>query len=368
MNRKVLILVNHEIVIYNFRKELVYELLARKYEVYISAPSGEKIKELVGIGCHHIETEIDRHGKNIIKDYKLYRKYLNIMKTINPFVVLTYTIKPNLFGGFAASKIGIPYIANITGLGTALENKSFLQFLIIKLYKKSFSKINKVFVQNKENLLFFEKNKIAMEKIEILPGSGVNLIEFKQLDYPVTTTIEFAFISRIMKSKGIELYLEAAKKIKMKYPQSVFHVAGFCEQNYEDRLIELDKQEIIVYHGMLNDIKPLLKRIHCLIHPSNYPEGISNILLEAAASGRPIITTDRSGCIEVVDEGFNGYVIRKNSDSTELISAIEKFIHLSVDEKIDYGIYGRRKMEIEFDRRIIVNQYLKEIDRISSAK
>lgn len=361
--KKVLILVNHDIVIYNFRRELVEKLLQEGFEVYVSSPYGERIDKLVDMGCKYVEANINRHGTNILEELKLLRYYKKIMKEIKPNVVLTYTIKPNIYGGIAAKKLGIPYIANITGLGTAVENKTIMQKVTVALYKYSFKQIHRVFFQNEENMKFFINNKIALKKHRLIPGSGVNLEQFYLMDYPSGATIEFVFISRIMKEKGIELYIEAAKIIKEKYKNVNFHVCGFCEESYEFILNELHEKKIIIYHGMLRDIKDILKISHCTIHPSYYPEGLSNVLLESAASGRPIISTDRSGCREVIEDGINGYITKPNN-TFDLIENIKKFLGLTHEDKERMGIKGRIKMENEFDRNKVVEAYIGEINDI----
>lgn len=360
MSKKVLILVNHDVVIYNFRKELIDRLLSEGMQVIISSPYGERIDDLVAMGCEYIEITMERHGTNPIKELKLLAYYKNLMKKVNPDVVLTYTIKPNIYGGLAAKKYGIPYIANITGLGTAVEKEGIMQKFTVVLYKIAFSKIQKVFFQNTENMKFFEDNNIVVNRHEIVPGSGVNLNHFQVLDYPSEETIEFVFISRIMKEKGIDQFIKAAEYITKKYKNIKFHVCGFCEESYEEQLIELQGRGVLTYHGMLRDIRDILMKTHCTIHPTYYPEGISNVLLESSASGRPIITTDRSGCREVVDNGVTGYMV-KQRDSSDLIEKVEKFINLTQDEKKKMGLAGRKKVKEEFNRDYVVNAYMEEV-------
>ena len=360
MDKKVLILVNHDIVIYNFRRELVERLLFDGYKVYISSPYGERIDDLINMGCEYIEAAISRHGTNLLEELKLLFYYLNLIKKIQPDVVLTYTIKPNIYGGIACRLLGVPYIANITGLGTAVEHDGIMQKITIMLYKIAFKNISCVFFQNEENRQFFVEKNIPMGKDRLIPGSGVNLEHFYVLDYPASDTIEFVFISRIMKEKGIEQYLEAAEYIKNKYPNTRFHICGFCEEDYQDILEEMQSKGIIVYHGVLDDVREILKITHCTVHPTYYPEGMSNVLLESAACGRPIITTNRSGCREIVDDGVNGCLV-KPKDTLELIRRIEQFIALDFEEKRRMGLAGRKKVEKEFNRQIVVDAYLEEI-------
>ncbi len=364
---KVLLLVNHDVVIYNFRLELVEKLLEEGHEVVISSPYGERIDDLKKLGCQHYDIHISRHGMNPFKEIRLIRQYKKLLRRVSPDIVLSYTIKPNIYGAIACRSMKIPCIANITGLGTAVENGGIVQTITVSLYKYAFSKIQKVYFQNTENMQFFIDRKIALGKHELLPGSGVNLQRFALLEYPTSSRIEFAFISRIMKEKGIEQYLETAEYIKAKYPDTVFHVCGFCEQAYEETLKALHDKGVIVYHGMVRDVKCVLKQIHCTVHPTYYPEGISNVLLESAACGRPIITTNRSGCREVIDDGINGYIVRER-DSVDLIEKVERFMSLTYEEKREMGLRGREKVAREFDRNIVVNSYLDTVAELTQTK
>ena len=364
---KVLFLVNHEVVIYNFRLEIVERLLEEGHEVVISSPCGERIEELKKLGCAHREISISRHGMNPIKEITLIREYKRLIKDVSPDIVFSYTIKPNIYGAIACRAMRVPCVANITGLGTAVENGGITQKIAILLYKYAFTKIKKVFFQNTANLQFFIDHKIALGKHDLLPGSGVNLKRFPPLEYPAEAKTEFAFISRIMKEKGIDQYIEAAEYIRRKYPNTAFHVCGFCEQAYEEKLKELQKEGIVVYHGMIRDISAFLSNINCTVHPTYYPEGLSNVLLESCASARPIITTNRPGCREVVDDGVNGYVVCEK-DSKDLIEKIETFLLLTHEQKREMGLQGRQKVEREFDRNIVVGRYLDEVNKLTEKK
>lgn len=358
--KKILILVNHDVVIYNFRLEIVERLLKEGHEVYISSPYGERIDELIDLGCKYIEISISRHGTNVIEELKLLSHYKKIIKEIRPDFVFSFTIKPNIYGGIVCRLLKVPFIANITGLGTAVENKGGMQKISICLYKIAFKRINRIFFQNTENKQFFIDRKIAIGKHKLIPGSGVNLKRYPVLNYPSDETIHFVFISRIMKEKGIDQYLEAAKFVKKKYPHTFFHICGFCEEAYEEKLNVLQSKGIIHYHGMVRDIVKILEGMHCTVHPTYYAEGMSNVLLESAACGRPIISTNRSGCREVIDDKINGYLIEPKN-SQELIMKILDFLKLDNNEQKQMGLAGRKKVENEFDREIVVNAYIDEI-------
>lgn len=354
---KVLILVNHEVVLFNFRIELVERLIKDGHKVAVSMPDNKRVEELKTMGCEHYDVDINRHSTNIFSEIKLIKYYKDLLDKVKPDIVFSYTIKPNIYGAIACRSKNIPIIANITGLGTAVENKGPKQFITIRLYKYAFKGIYKVFFQNTENRDFFIKNKIVKVNYDVLPGSGVNLEKFKLLPYPNHNHTEFAFISRIMKEKGIGQYLEAAKLVKEKFPDTKFHVCGFCEENYENTLNKYQENGTIIYHGMINNVSEFLTNIDCVVHPTYYPEGMSNVLLEACASGRPIITTNRSGCREIVDDNINGYIV-KERDSLDLFEKEMDIISLEKPRQQAMGLEGRKHVENNFSRDIIINKYL----------
>lgn len=362
--KKVLILVNHEIVIYNFRKEFVQKLLNEGHTVYISSPKGQKVDEMASWGCVHIETDIDRRGLNPLKDLKLLNDYRAMFRKIEPDIIYSYTVKPNIYGGLMARLLKIPFVGTITGLGSAIQNDSFLKKVVVALYKRSFYKAQMIFFQNKKNKYFFLENNIVKNKqATLVAGSGVNLDYFQYQEYPVINDkINLIYLGRLMKEKGILELFETAKYFKKNNARVVFHVLGFLEDDLKDKLDELIAKDIIIYQGQQSDIRPFLKDAHAIIHPS-YHEGLSNVLLEAAASGRPILASDIPGCRETFDEGVTGFGFQpKSTDS--LIEVIEKFIELPHHEKEKMGIRGRQKMEKEFDRKQVVEAYIEEINKL----
>ncbi len=361
--KKILLLSNHHAYTYNFRKEIIQKLIEKKYKVYVVLPYGEKVKPLREMGCECIDLPLNRRGMNPITDLKLLFGYYKIIKSIKPNAVLSYTVKPNIYGGIVCRSQNIPFFPNITGLGTAVESDSLIQKILIRMYRFAFKKARCIFFQNKENQEFFQNKNIAIKKYRIIPGSGVSTQYFSLLPYPSDEIIEFVFISRIMKEKGIDQYLAAAEFIRSKYSNTKFHVLGFCEDAYEERLNKLQDRGIIHYHGMQSDVREFHKISHCTIHPTYYPEGMSNVLLESAASGRPVITTNRSGCREVVDDGVNGYIV-KQQNSKDLIEKIEKFLNLEYEERKQMGLAGRKKVEKEFDRQLVVDAYMEEIESV----
>ncbi len=359
--KKILIINNGTSGLYGFRREVI-EALVEKYEVTAAATVNGHAKGLEKLGVKIINTEFENRGTNPISELKLVSAYKKMMREIGPDAILTYTIKPNIYGGIAAGKLKIPYIANITGLGTAVENGGLMQKITVPLYRLGLKKAQKVFFQNAENRDFMLKKHVVKGEYDLLPGSGVNLERFALLDYPEGNTVRFVMMSRLMKEKGIGQFLDAAEHFKKQKANTEFHVFGECTPEFKERVDKLNENGTIVYHGYTLDAVSVYRLSCCTVHPTYYPEGMSNVLLESCASGRPIITTDRAGCREIVEDGVNGFVVKQRS-SEDLIAKMGKFLALSWDERKEMGIAGRRKVEREFDRRIVVEKYLKEIER-----
>lgn len=357
--KKVMILANNDVGLYKFRRELL-ETLLEEHEVHIALPDGGFVTEMVRMGCIFHATDFQRRGTNPFSDFVLLKKYISLIRDISPDAVLTYTIKPNIYGGIACTLCKIPYIANITGLGTAVENAGPLQVITTLLYKSALRKASKVFFQNEANLAFMKERCVVRNNFDLLPGSGVNLKQYKPMPYPDGDTIDFVFVARVMKEKGIEQYLDAAEYIRRKYPQTRFHICGACDEDYMQILQEKSAAAIVVYHGPVKDMLPIYEMSCCTVHPTYYPEGMSNVLLESCASARPIITTDRPGCREIIDDGVNGYVCRQQ-DSADLIEKIERFLTLSAEERKKMGLMARKKVEREFDRGIVIEKYMLEL-------
>ena len=361
--KTILVLTNNIGGLHSFRKEVMKAMVDEGYKVVISHPDGDdRIAYFTGIGCEDVLTEFNRRGMNPIKDLQLLMKYRKLIKKYKPLAVLTYTIKPNVYGGMACRMTGTPQLANVTGLGDAVENGGLLQKLTVFLYKMGTGKAKRVFFQNKYNRQFCIEKGIAKEDPVLLPGSGVNLNHHILQEYPDDGVLKFLFIARLLKDKGTEEYFEAATRIKEKYPNTEFQILGSCEGNYQTQLEELVSRGIINFLGGTSDVRPFIGNVHCTIMPS-YHEGMSNVNLESAANGRPVITTNVPGCQETVDNGVTGILCEPRS-AESLIAAIEKFLSLTYEEKKAMGMAARKKVEREFDRQIVVNKYLDELKKL----
>lgn len=358
---KILMLANDSTYVYNLRREVIEAMLAKGWQVAVVCERKQHWEDLTELGCRMLPLGVARHGKNPLQDVSLLRAYGRLLDAETPDVVLTYNIKPNVYGGMACAKRGIPYLVNVCGLGTPVENPGPMQLLTVTLYKLGVKKAACVFFQNQENEDFFNARRMAPGHHHLLPGSGVNTARFALLPYPQRETVDFLFISRVMKEKGIDQYLEAAQAVHARHPETVFHILGGCDdETYLQTLKRMESTGAIRYHGQQNSVLPFQQISACTVHPTYYPEGMSNVLLESAACGRPIITTDRSGCREIVEDGVNGFVCRQK-DSADLIAQLEKFLALPWEKRREMGLAARRKVEREFDRQIVVDAYLQEI-------
>lgn len=357
--KTILILANSSKGVYGFRNELMLELL-KNYKVIVSVPDETCTQELASEGCQVIHTPIDRRGMNPREDAGLFLSYCKLLRRIRPDLVLTYTIKPNVYGGYACRKMKIPYMATITGLGSAFERSGILKKMIVCMYRAGIRKASCIFFQNAQNRKIFKDLRITGEKDLLVCGSGVNL-NFHQLEeYPKETSTRFLFVGRIMKEKGIEEFLAAAKALHDE--NTSFELLGYCDEDYQAMLDQYEEQGLIRQHGFHTDVHAYLKEASALVLPT-YHEGMSNVLMEASATGRPVIASNISGCREIFEEGVTGFGCEpRNADS--LIQAMRKFLELDTEKRARMGILARKKMESEFDRRAVIDVYIKEINRL----
>lgn len=359
---RILVLANFDLGLYNFRKELLQKLMDMGNEVYISLPYGEKVESLKEMGCKFLDTEVDRRGINPVTDSKLIRAYFKIIKKVKPDKVITYTIKPNIYGGIACRIKNIPLYANITGLGTAFQGEGFITKLVTAMYKVAFKNVKTVFFENEENRdIIVNKGIVVKEKTHCLHGAGVNLEEYSLAEYPQDGTIHFLFIGRVMKEKGIDELFEAAKRFHSEAANVVFDIVGPFEDHYETTVMQLDSQGIIKYHGYQNNVKPFIEDAHCFVLPS-YHEGMANTLLECGAMGRPLITSNIHGCLEAVDDGRTGYLCNVK-DADDLYVKMKQFIELSYEKKQEMGKLSHELVADRFDKEKVVSETIMALKR-----
>lgn len=357
---KILIITNHSYMLYQFRRELIQKLL-EDHEILISMPFVGRENEFQKMGCYCIETEIERRGINPITDLKLLKTYSRMIKSEKPDLVITYSIKPNVYAGLVCRFRKISYVANVQGLGTAFQKK-YLALFVTMLYKVAFKKVKTVFFENEANAEEFQKRKIIpMSKQTILNGAGVNLEYYSYKRYPQEKDkIHFLFVGRIMKEKGVDELFASMKCLKEEYQEKVvLDIVGFFEDEYRTIVEKLVEDNIVIFHGFQKDPRPYYTMAHCIVLPS-YHEGMSNVLLESAAVGRPVITSNIPGCKESVVDGETGYLcVAMNQEN--LYEKMKQFVELNYEDKEKMGKLGRKKMENEFDKKMVVKETIKAL-------
>ncbi len=356
---RLLILANAESTVYCFRRELIEKLVKDGYEVFVSFPCEKYAKVIEATGCTVIDTKVNKKGRNPFEELSLIAEYKNIIKTVKPDLVVTYTIKPNIYGGLAARKLNVKYINTVTGLGVVFMKNSSLNLYVRHLLKKALKKSSCVFFENEYNLKLLTDSGICKAPTVLTSGTGVNLELYKFEDMTDSDKVGFVVVSHLLKDKGYDEIFEVVKRIKDKYGDKVhFDIVGRMPNNsYKKQIDELVDNGYIVYHGEIRqeEVRLILKNGQCLIHASHH-EGLSNAVMEACATGRPAIVTDIPGCREAVDDNVNGYLFEK-CNASELYECVDRFINLPFDARKKMGIAARRKVEREFDRNSVIETY-----------
>ena len=356
----ILVLANHDVGLYRFRRELL-EQLAAEHTVTLSLPDGELVRPLEEMGCAFVPTPVDRRGTDPIRDMALFVRYLRLLRRLRPDLVLTYTVKPNVYGGLACRMAGTPYAVNVTGLGTAFHTGGPLKHLVTFLYRLSLKGARSVFFENGDDLhTLLCAGAFPPERCCLLPGAGVDLARFSPAPYPADGTVRFLFMGRVMAEKGVDELLAAMKRLRARGVACTLDVLGFCEEDYEARLSAAAAEGWLRFHGHRSDVRPFLAAAHCLVLPSHH-EGMSNAILECAATARPVIAARIPGCREAVVDGVSGFLCEAKSIDS-LCRAMEHFCALSHRERERMGLAGRQLMERRFDRRGVVARTLHALD------
>ncbi len=360
--KTVLFLSNHFITLYFFRRELIARLLAHGHRVVISMPADEQNAFFRDQGCEIIETPMSRRGMNPAEDLALLRQYKKIMREVKPDVIFSYTSKPDIYGSLASSALGFRQVCNITGLGSALVHENALAKVLRFLYRISIRKAYKVFFQNSDDKDYFVRYGIVKDNWALIPGSGVNLEAHPLTPMPDDGEIRFLYVGRILDVKGIDQYLECAKAIRERHPNTRFYLAGFIEQErFKALLDEYGKAGYTEYLGFRKDIDEWIRRCHCTVLPSLGGEGVPNAVLESAATGRACIVSDIPGSRDAVEDGVTGFLFPAG-DGAALIDRAERFLALSKEERERMGLAGHEKAAREFDREIVISAYLREVE------
>ena len=364
--KKIIISSNTSWNIYNFRMNLIKELLSRKKEIIILSSRDNYTEKLVEVGCKFCEINISRSKVNIVNNFIIFINFFLKIKRINPDLILSYTIKPNLFASLAARFYQIKIYNTITGLGSSFLQNNILKYLIIKIYIYSLKKSDLIIFQNKDDKDFFIKHKILKkQQYDIIAGSGVDTEHFYYSPSTYKNNItNFLYIGRIIKDKGIYELIEAFDYLKKVNNSIKLFILGNLDENNpssisKSKIEEWERKNIIVFLGHDDEIREKIKASDCIILPS-YREGMPKSLLEASSMGRPIIATDVPGCRDIVQDNITGYLCKSKS-TKDLIDKIELFLKITPDKRIQMGKNARKIILDRFDQKIIIDKYIRHI-------
>ncbi|NMM47384.1 glycosyltransferase family 4 protein [Marinigracilibium pacificum] len=369
--KRIGIVVNSAWNVINFRKGIILNLLDRGCQVFAFVPEDNYADDLRKLGVEVINTPLSSTGVNPVNDLRYLNTLYKQFKEIKPDVLLQYTIKPNIYGAIAASRLGIPVINNVSGLGTMFLGRKVFSSIAFQLYKQAFKNVPLVFFQNESDRRFFLINKMtSRERSMVIPGSGVDVNYFKPLSKPVKSkSLVFLMIARLIIEKGIYEFAYAARRLKEEYPNVEFQILGAFDPSHPRSVKSEDleywvKNSILNYYEPVNDVRPHIMNCDAIVLPS-YREGTSKTLLEGASMGRPLIATDVPGCREVVRNNTNG-LLCKAGDSESLYFTLKQFIELSSAEREQMGIESRKFVEGHYSEDLVINTYLSAIDRLTS--
>jgi glycosyltransferase involved in cell wall biosynthesis len=368
---KIAIVLNTSWNIFNFRMNFVKTLIAEGYEVHTIAPEDEYTKYLIEANCHHHKVTMDSRGANPVKDSLLILELMMIYRKIRPDIILHYTIKPNVYGTLAASILRIPVINNVCGLGTVFLKNNIVSAIAILLYKFSFRFASKVFFQNPDDLnLFIEKRLVSEKRVDLLPGSGIDLSRFQPVAFKRNEKFTFLLISRLITDKGVLEYIDAIKKLKSTGINARFQILGAMDPKHKrgiktNVIRQWIDDKVIEYMGTTDDVRQFIQNADCIVLPS-YREGTPRTLLEAASSSKPIIATDVPGCNHVVTDNHNG-LLCKLRDADDLAQKMKEMTEFQDDQLLSFGKNSRIKMEAEYDESIVINKYLAALKEFKKA-
>ena len=356
---KIVIIANNSNGLYLFRRQLISALIEQGHEVIALTPFDMDVDNLHALGATLVETPIDRRGTNPIRDYSLMKLYKKELKRIRPDLVITYTIKPNVYGGIVCRQLKIPYVANITGLGTAFEGSGVLKKVATALNKVALKKARVVFFENTADRdVFVNARIVKKENTHVLHGAGVDLDHFFYQPYPNNQEFRFLFIGRVMKEKGIDELLESMKRLVSEGKFCSLDILGNHEEDYKEKIDKAEKEGWLKYHGSQPDVRPFIAACDCFVLPS-YHEGMANTNLECASSGRPIITSNIPGCKEAVVDGSGLLCEPRNKEN--LFATMKAMMEKTREEREQMGQVGRKHMEDVFDKNKVVAETIKHL-------
>ena len=355
--------------IYNFRRRLIDELRTHGHRVTIICPPDPYARKLEALGIGNVSLNLSPVGTHPLQELRSLAQLFLLLKRLNPDYVLSFTIKCNLYTGLCRRLLGFSQIANISGLGQVFERRDWIYRVACILYRGSMHGIDRVFFQNAEDRDFcIEHGLTPREASQLLPGSGVDIDRF--MPHWLSMASEprrFIISGRLIPRKGFDDYLCAARRLRDRYGGRVecwilgAEDKGRPESQALRARIEAAAHEGVVrFLGFTDDVRPVLDQVHVVVLPSSYNEGVPRSLLEALASGKPIITTDWRGCRETVRPGENGILIPVH-DPDALFEAMDALVQVPLEGLVRMGTSSRSIAESKFDERIVIDSYLNQV-------
>ena len=351
--------------VYNFRLDVLRHLLGQGFRILVIAPEDGYSSFLVNEGCQFIQIDFDNKTESPLQDIALYRQLKKIYKANRPDFIFHFVIKPNIYGSLAAARLNIPSVSVVTGLGYPFAKQDWLYHLVKLLYRRAMRRVTEAwFLNNEDAKVFINEKIISIQKVKVLPGEGVNPEHFSP-ELPATLPKNGRFIflmsCRLLWSKGIGVYADAARILQRKNIDARFELIGFFEKHHPDTITEeqlhkWEQEGLIHFNGFAKDVRPYLKNADCLVFPSFYNEGVPRGLMEAASMELPIITSLNRGCKEVVLNNSNGYVCTPN-DPFDLADKMEKMMNLTEDERNRMGKNGRALVIKKFNVTKVIEEY-----------
>lgn len=363
---RIAVVANTTWYLFNFRVALINALAEQGHQVVAIGSNDDFVKNLEASNIRHRVFPIRGAGVNPFREIWTVLVLRHILRKERIDVVFSYTPKANIYTLMSASG-GLHAFPNVSGLGRAFINRSFLTLVVKILYKFSFKRAERIFFQNQDDLnLFVELGLADRFRVERIPGSGVDLSRFVEGSSGYIETEDrkgfvFLLVARLLWDKGVGEFVEAARKVKLKFPEVEFQLLGFLDvQNpsaVPRKVVEAwEKEGVVRYLGATDEVLPYLQGAQCVVLPS-YREGCPRVLLEAAACARPVITTDVPGCRDVVENEVTGYLC-KLKDPADLAEKMVRMLRLDMETRQEMGRKGREKMIREFDEQIVIDRYI----------
>lgn len=372
MRPRVVVAANSCWNIVNFRSGLIRGLQQAGYDPVVLSPfEATTTGRMADLGVEHIHIPIDRSGMNPIADGLLLMRYLQILRRVKPAAFLGFTIKPNIYGCLAARFLNLPAIANVSGLGTAFADRGLLVRIVRILYRAAFASARRVFFQNDDDQAeFVARGIIRLEQAALLPGSGVDLEHFSPEPLPLEGPV-YLFVGRLLADKGVREFVSAARIVRAEFPTARFQLLGPIDQGNPTSIAqsELDgwiSQGAVEYLGVTDDVRSAIGGASAIVLPSYYREGVPRSLLEAAAMARPLISTDMSGCRELVVDQPGGIVCRPR-DANSLAESMREFARKSPEERTAMGAASRRLVEERFNEERVIRAYVDELAGLNAS-